>query len=126
MANNNLGFVMTIKATDGTLVPLYPQTIKDQVVGWNIGEVFGPYQLTLLASEWNNNQQLISLDGVTPNDILICNQILSGTQEEMINQKKSYELLDSLIGIESLQNQIKFTCVATPVTDFSVAIHWTR
>ena len=50
MANNNLGFTMTIKATDGTLVPLYPQTIKSQIVGWNAGEVYGPYQLTLSAN----------------------------------------------------------------------------
>lgn len=60
MPNENQGFVMTIKATDGTLVPLYPQTIKDQVVGWNAGEIFGPYQITLSSNNWSNNQQTVN------------------------------------------------------------------
>ena len=126
MANNNLGFVMTIKATDGTLVPLYPQTTKDQVVGWNAGEVFGPYQFTLPANEWNNNQQTVMLNGVTADDIVVCTKILSGTQEEMIAQDKAYGLLSPLIGVESLQNQIRFTCTSTPTIDFTVSISWTR
>ena len=126
MANSNLGFVMTIKATDGTLVPLYPQTIKDQVVGWNAGEVFGPYQFTLLASGWGNNQQTVNLDGVTADDIVVCTKVLSGTQAEMIAQNEAYELLDTLTGVESLQNQIRFTCTSTPTTNFMVSISWTR
>lgn len=126
MANNNLGFVMTIKATDGTLVPLYPQSIKDQIVGWNAGEVFGPYQFTLSANQWNNNQQIVDLDGVTPDDIVICNKVLSGTQSQMIAQEQAYGLLDTLTGVESLQNQIRFTCTSTPTVDFTVQITWTR
>ena len=126
MANNNLGFVMTIKATDGTLVPLYPQTIKDQVLGWNAGEVFGPYQFTLSASNWNNNQQTVTLDGITADDIVVCTKILSGTQAQMIAQDEAYGLLDNLIGVESLTNQVKFTCTSTPNVDFQVQITWTR
>lgn len=126
MANNILGFVMTIKATDGTLVPLYPQTTKDQVVGWNAGEVFGPYQFTLLASGWSNNQQTVNLDGVTADDIVICNKVLSGTQAEMIAQDEAYALLNILTGVESLQNQIRFTCDSTPTVDFTVSVSWTR
>lgn len=126
MANNNLGFVMTIKATDGTLVPLYPKTTKDQVVGWNAGEVFGPYQFTLSASGWSNNQQTVTLDGVTADDIVTCNKVLSGTQAEMIAQDEAYALLNILTGVESLQNQIRFTCDSTPAVDFTVSINWTR
>lgn len=126
MANNILGFVMTIKATDGTLVSLYPQTTKDQVVDWNAGEVFGPYQFTLPANEWNNNQQTVTLDGVTADDIVICNKVLSGTQAEMIAQDEAYALLNILTGVESLQNQIRFTCDSTPTVDFIVSISWTR
>lgn len=126
MANNNLGFVMTIKATDGTLVPLYPQTTKDQVVGWNAGEVFGPYQFTLSTSGWNNNQQTVTLDGVTADDIVVCTKVLSGTQVEMIAQDEAYKLLDILTGVESLQNAIRFTCTSTPIVDFTVSISWTR
>ena len=126
MANSNLGFVMTIKATNGTLVPLYPQTIKDQVVGWNAGEVFGPYQFILSASGWSNNQQTVTLDGVTSNDVVVCTKILSGTQAEMIEQDEAYGLLDTLTGVESLQNAIRFTCTSTPTVDFTVSISWTR
>lgn len=126
MANNNLGFVMTIKATDGTLVPLYPQTTKDQIVGWNAGEVFGPYQFTLSTSDWDNNQQTVTLDGVTADDIVVCTKVLSGTQAEMIAQDEAYKLLDILTGVESLQNAIRFTCTLTPIVDFTVSISWTR
>ena len=126
MANSNLGFVMTIKANDGTLIPLYPQTIKDQVVGWNGGEVFGPYQFTLTSSNWSNNQQIVNLDGVTENDIIICTKALTGTKTAMEAQDQAYNLLDPLVGIESLQNQIRFTCTSTPTVNFTVSVSWTR
>lgn len=123
---SNLGFTMTIKANDGTLVPLYPKTIKDQVLGWDIGESYGPYQFTLDAAEWSNNQQTVSLDGVMPTDILKCTKVLSGSQEEMISQDQAYSLLNPLTGIESLQNQIRFTCISTPTVNFTVSVSWTR
>lgn len=123
---SNLGFVMTIKANDGTLVPLHPKSTKDQVLGWNIGESYGPYQFTLTASGWSSNQQTVSLDGVMPTDILKCTKVLSGSQEEMIAQDQAYSLLDPLTGIESLQNQIRFTCTSTPTVDFTVSVSWTR
>ena len=126
MANSNLGFVMTIKANDGTLVPLYPKTIKEQIVGWNAGEVFGPYQFILTTNGWVNNQQTVTLNGVTEEDIVSCVKVLSGTEEEMIAQDQAYGLLDALTGVESLQNQIRFTCTSTPSVDFTVSISWTR
>ena len=126
MANNNLGFVMTTKASDRTLVPLYPQTTIDQVVGWNAGQVYGPYQLTLSASGWSSNQQTLALTGVSPTDIVNCTKVLSGTQQQMIAQDEAYSLLDPLIGVESLQNEIRFTCTSTPTVDFTVSVSWTR
>ena len=89
---SNLGFTMTIKANDGTLVPLHPKTTKDQVLGWDIGESYGPYQFTLDVAEWSNNQQTVSLNGVMPTDILKCTKVLSGSQEEMIAQDQAYSL----------------------------------
>lgn len=123
---SNLGFMMTIKANDGTLVPLHPKTTKDQVLGWDIGESYGPYQFTLDVAEWSNNQQTVSLNGVMPTDILKCTKVLSGSQEEMIAQDQAYSLLNSLTGIESLQNQIRFTCTSTPTVNFTVSVSWTR
>lgn len=124
MPNENQGFVMTIKATDGTLVPLYPQTIKDQVVGWNAGEIFGPYQITLSSNNWINKQQTISLDGINSEIIPECVKVLSGTEDQMKKQDYAYSLLDPLYGIESLQNEIRFTCVHVPNIDFDVQVHW--
>lgn len=123
---SNLGFTMTIKAIDGTLVPLYPKSTKDQVLGWNIGESYGPYQFTLKTSGWNNNQQIVTLDGVMDTDILRCTKVLTGTKEEMIAQDEAYSLLDPVTGIESLPNQIRFTCTSTPSVDFTVSVSWTR
>ena len=124
MPNENQGFVMTIKATDGTLVPLYPQTIKDQVVGWNAGEIFGPYQITLSSNNWSNNHQTVNLDGINPEIIPECVKVLSGTEDQIKEQDYAYSLLDPLRGIESLQNKIRFTCVHVPSIDFNVQVYW--
>lgn len=123
---DNLGFTMTIKANNGTLIPLYPQTTREQIIGWNAGEVFGPYQFTLLANNWHNNQQTVNLNGVTSSDIVVCVKVLSGTKAQMIEQDEAYSLLDSLTGVQSLQNQIKFTCTSTPQVNFTVSISWTK
>lgn len=123
---DNLGFTMTIKANNGTLIPLYPQTTREQIMGWNAGEVFGPYQFTLLANNWHNNQQTVNLNGVTSSDIVVCVKVLSGTKAQMIEQDEAYSLLDSLTGVQSLQNQIKFTCTSTPQVNFTVSISWTK
>ena len=122
----NEGFVMTMKATDGTLVPLYPYTITAQVEDWNVGEVYGPYQLTLPATGWSNNQQTVSLEGIGPDNIPFCTKILTGTQQQMIAQDQAYSFLDPVKGVESLQNQVRFTCTSTsPTVDLQVQISWT-
>ena len=126
MPNNNLGFAMTIKSNNGTLVPLYPKTTKEQIIGWNAGEIYGPYQFTLTKNGWKNNQQTVALNGVTENDIVICTKVLSGTQSQMIAQEQAYGLLDILTGVESLQNQVRFTCTSPPAVDFTVQLTWTR
>lgn len=123
---SNLGFVMTTKANDGTLIPLYPNTLPSQVIDWNVGEVFGPYQITLSANSWENNQQTVTINGIESTDIPYCVKVLTGTQAEMQAQDKAYSLLLPLTGIESLTNQIIFTCSATPQVDFQVQISWTR
>ena len=121
----NRGFVMTIKANDGTLVPLYPNTTLGQIIDFNVGEVYGPYLLTLSASNWENNQQTLTLEGISSENIPYCTKVLTGTEEEMIAQDQAYALLDPLIGVESLQNAIRFTCTSTPTVDFQVQISWT-
>ena len=121
----NKGFVMTIKANNGTLVPLYPNTITEQIIDWDIGQVYGPYTLNLLASGWVENQQTVALNGISSENIPTCVKVLTGSTEEMIAQDQAYTLLNPLTGIESLQNEVRFTCTSTPTVDFQVQVSWT-
>ena len=122
---SNLGFTLNYKGQVGW-IPLYPNTIQSQVIDWKLGESYGPYELTLPASGWQNNQQTLTLDGVSSEDILYCVKVLNGTQEQMIAQDQAYSLLAPYVGIESLNNQVKFTCTSTPTVDFTVQISWFR
>ena len=123
---SNLGFEMTYKG-NGVNVPLHPTTNIDQVLGWNIGEVYGPYVLTLSASTWSNNQQTVAVDGVTVDDRVKCVKVLTGTETQMKAQDVAYNLLDPQVGIESLNNQIRFTCTDNvPNIDIQVQVAWTR
>ena len=122
----NLAFELNIKANNGTYVPLSPNTIKSQIIDWSMGELYGPIQVTLPASGWQNLQQTVTVEGIQSTDIPFCVKVLSGTVDEMKAQDAAYSKLDPRRGIESLTNQIRFTAVSTPVTDFQVQIHWFR
>lgn len=122
----NLAFELNIKANNGTYVPLSPNTIKSQIIDWSMGELYGPIQVTLPASGWQSLQQTVTVEGIQETDIPFCIKVLSGTVDEMKAQDVAYSLLDPRRGIESLTNQIRFTAVSTPVTDFQVQIHWFR
>lgn len=123
---NNEGFTLSYKGQNG-YIPLYPKTTEDQVIDWNLGSSYGPIQITLLSGNWQNNQQTISINGVTSNDIIYCIKVLNGTQEEMLEQDAAYSLLDPVVGIESLENSIKFTCTDTsPTVDLTVQVSWQK
>ena len=122
----NEGFVLSYKGQNN-YIPLYPNTIQEQVIDWSVGECYGPYQVTLSASAWQDKQQTVALDGITPNDVPTGVNVLSGDVSNMIAQKAAYELLDSQIGIESLNNSIKFTCTnEVPSIDLTIQINWFR
>ena len=123
---SNQGFTMSIKANNGNIIPLYPMTTPEQIINWNVGEVYGPYTITLPVNEWVENKQVQAMTGIFKSDIPFCTKVLSGTQEEMIEQDKAYSLLNNLIGIESGNNEVIFTCNQTPSIDFQVQISWTR
>lgn len=121
---SNQGFTLSYKGQNG-YIPLYPNTTTDQVIDWDLGNYYGPIQITLLASNWSNNQQTIAVNGVTSNDILNCVKVLSGTEAEMEAQDEAYSLLDPYVGIESLENGIRFTCTSSsPTVDLTVQIDW--
>ena len=123
---SNLGFELTYK-TASSNVALYPRTIKSQVFGWNVGEMFGPYTLTLLQSQWSQGSITLPLEDVISTDRVKCIKLLSGTSEEMMAQDRAFNLIDPLIGVESKNGQIKFTCTnATPTVDLQVQVSWTR
>lgn len=123
---NYQNFILTTKSSNDSLVSLYPETTTAQVLEWNIGNCYGPYVLTLSSDGWVDNQQTISLTEITSSDIVYCLKILSGTQQEMLNQEESYKCLNPHIGVNSLNNQIQFTCDTVPQYDFQVQIYWTR
>lgn len=123
---SNLGFELTYK-TASSNVALYPRTIKSQVLGWNAGEVFGPYVLTLPQDQWAQGSLTLSLADVTETDRVKCIKMLSRIPEEMMAQDRAFNLIDPLIGIESKNGQIKFTCTnAVPTVDLQVQVSWTR
>ena len=122
----NIGVTLSYNGQNGQ-VPLYPKTIHDQVIGWDLGESYGPYQLVLPANKWEGNQQTIEMAEVNSNDILYCVKVLNGTVQEMIKQDEAYSLLDPYVGIESLDGQIRFTCISTsPSVDLTVQVNWFR
>lgn len=123
----NLGYELSYKSSNG-YIPLHPTSIKSQIIGIeNFGQSYGPFQLVLKADGWINSQQILSLRGVLPTDILQCIKILSGSQEEMLNQDKNFNLLDSYKGINSLTNQIQFTCTnSVPDIDLTFQVYWMR
>lgn len=123
---SNLGFTLSYNSQNG-YIPLYPNTPQSQVIDWDLGEAYGPYQLSLPASGWQNNQQTVILNGVTSSDILYCVKVLTGTQQQMEAQDKAYSLLDPYVGIESLENAVKFTCTSSsPTVDLVVQVNWFR
>ena len=122
----NLGFELTYKTANSN-VALYPRTVKSQVLGWNVGEVFGPYVLTLPQDQWAQKTLILPLEDLTENDRVKCVKILSGNQFQIQVQNSAFNLIDPLIGIESKNGQIKFTCTnATPTVDLQVQVSWTR
>lgn len=123
---SNLGFELTYKTANSN-VALYPRTIKSQVLGWNVGEMFGPYTLTLLQSQWSQGSITLPLEDVISTDRVKCIKLLSGTPEEMTAQDRAFNLIDPLTGIESKNGQIKFTCTnVVPTVDLQVQVSWTR
>lgn len=124
MPTVNKGAVFSYNGQNG-YIPLYPNTTIDQIIDWNLGNFYGPIQVTLLASNWQNNQQTVTINGVTSNDVITCFKVLSGTQAEMIAQDQAYSLLDPYVGIQSLQNAVKFTCTSSsPTVDLTVQLAW--
>lgn len=123
----NLGFELNVKANNGNYVPVYPDTIKQQIIGWDRGEVYGPITVTLKANAWVNRQQTVTVQGIQSTDIPFCVKVLSGNQSQMQAQQEAYNLLDPYIGIESLTNRCRFTCTnAVPTIDITVQVEWTR
>lgn len=116
------GFEMNYKNPSG-YVKLYPNTTTEQVMGYNLGEVFGPYELTLESTGWSGNSQIVSLAGVMDTDYVSCVKILSGTAQNMKNQDDAYALLSN---VQSLNNSIKFTCTEIPTVDLTVQVSWVR
>ena len=125
----NVETTLKIKNNQNNYVPLAPRTELKQILDWTMGEFHGPYTVTLTAAGWSNGQQTVAMEGITETDIPYCVKMLSGTQEQMIEQDRAYSRLDPLKGIESLNGQVRFTCSSSsrvPTIDINVQVYWTR
>ena len=120
----NQGFTMSYKGQNG-YIPLYPATVTDQVLGWDMGTLYGPIQVTLSASGWSNNQQTVTVEGVESTDIIYVNNVLTGNKASMKAQFEAYNGL-SPVGVNSLDNAVQFTAITTPTVDLTVQLMWTR
>lgn len=115
---------MSYKGQNG-YIPLYPSTITDQVLGWDMGTLYGPIQVVLTSSGWSNNQQTVTVEGVEPTDIIYVNNVLTGDETNMKAQLEAYGGL-SPVGVNSLTNAVQFTAIITPTVDLTVQLMWTR
>ena len=123
---SNEAFVFSFKGQNG-YIPIYPNTPKAKVKDWTMGEVYGPFQVSLPASGWDDNSQTVALNGVTDTDVVYCVNILSGTQEEMQEQMRGYLCLDPQIGVQSQANSLVFTCTnKVPTVDLVIQVEWVR
>ena len=125
MASNKAA-TLKIKNNADSYTPLYPTLPRSQVIGWDAGEIFGPYVLELKATDWVNKTQTLPLDGISSQDVPQCVKILEGTEEQMLAQREAYKKLNPRKGIQSLSNQIMFTCDEVPKANFKVQVWWTK
>lgn len=117
-----LGFDMKVKVADG-YAKLNPTTTVDQIFGFDEGEVYGPYDLTLAVDGWVNGEQTLDLADILATDIPYIVKSLSGTADEMEVQDTAYGLLGD---VSSMDGQIKFTTTAVPITAYAIQVWWTR
>ena len=120
---SNKSAILKYKKNNG-YVAIYPYTTEGQVLGWNIGELKGPYNITLNVDKWDNiKSQTISLNGVTSNDIIYCTIIYSQDKNQRALEYNNFKLITK---IDSKQNGIKFTCSETPSVDLTLQVWWTK
>ena len=117
------GFTMTIKGNNDNLVYLYPNTTRQQVVGWGAGEVYGPYIITLSSAAWNNNQQTVQMQGVNSTDLVICCKAMVGDDDSTAATNLQYA---NLKDVQSGENEIIFSCYSAPTANLPLQVFWTR
>lgn len=126
------GFKLMVKNNENNYISLFPKTIKSQIISYNMGAVFGPYDLTLETTGWTLDsasglyKQTLTVADVLNTDIVYCVKILTATAEEMIAQDDAYALLHPYLGIESLNGSIVFAATSQPAVNFQVQVSWTR
>lgn len=114
----------------GNSVKLNPRTVTSQALTPPLGQVFGPFTLTLNTNSWNSTtkQATLTLTDITNTDIpIVCLSYKSGLGYDLQKQRTAFNLLDPIIGVESLNGQIRFTCTTSvPTVALQVEVSWTR
>ena len=132
MAVEAQGFKLMVKNNENNYISLFPKTIKNQVIDYSMGSVYGPYNFTLETTGWTLDstsgmyKQTVTLADVLETDIVYCIKVLTGDAATMIAQDEAYSLLHPYLGVESLNGSITFAATAQPTVDFQVQVSWTR
>ena len=118
----NKGFAMQIKNNAQSYTTLYPKTSREQILGWNIGEVSDLYTLTLRSTDWVGNKQTINLPNITAENRPYCLIILDGDKQTMLEQSAEYM---ALLSVNALDGQIEFVSSRQLRMDVQVQLWWT-
>lgn len=124
---------LQIQSNNGNLVRLNPRTTVDQVVNPKMGQVFGPFMILLSAGDWNptTKQCVKNVSGILNTDIPFVSCAyntgrLTGSND-LQDIREAFNLLDPKWGVESLNGQIRLTCMTeVPKINFWISVYWTR
>ena len=114
---------ITAKNASGKYITLNPATTQEQTYGGTFGKLFGPFEISLFKTGWEENGQRAVVIGVTNNDYIDCTNLLSGDKNKMIAQDASYKQIDY---IKAVKNGVEFHCKTVPTEDLTLEVSWTR
>lgn len=107
-------------------VSLYPYTTKEQSMGYNLGEIYGPIQITLPSANWNASKtQTVNVSGIEETSQVFCVKILN-TSNSIDIQKQENEAYNQLVSVQSISNGLIFTCNNVPQVDINLQIFWKK
>lgn len=105
-------------------ITLYPYTTKEQSFGYDLGNFYGPVQITLLNNSWNSaHQQTVTVNGIDSQSQVFVTKILN-TNDSISQQQTVDRAYGDLLTVQSQNNSLLFTTSRNPSVDINVQIYW--